>query len=113
MNLNEYQKQAIASAIYPEKSTGQLIAVLYCALGLAEEAGETAGKIKKMIRDHEGVMSDEIRHRIMREMGDVLWYLAALSTELGSELSQVAELNLEKLRDRKDRGALRGSGDDR
>lgn len=113
MKLDEFQQEAHSSAIYPQKTTGQLIAVLYCALGLAEEAGETAGKIKKMIRDHDGVMNDDMRHRITREMGDVLWYLAALATELGVSLSEVARINIEKTQDRKDRGTLRGSGDDR
>lgn len=113
MKLDDYQERALASAIYPERTTGSKIAIVYCALGLAEEAGESAGKIKKMLRDNDGVLDDDIRHRLSRELGDVLWYLAALAREIGLKLSDVAETNLDKTKDRLTRGMIRGSGDDR
>lgn len=103
MTLNEYQKMAARTAIY--KSTHS---VLYPALGLAGEAGEVANKIKKMLRD------DEFdRQAIAAEIGDVLWYVAALSRDLNIDLHDIAMQNLEKLYGRKARGTLGGNGDKR
>jgi NTP pyrophosphatase (non-canonical NTP hydrolase) len=103
MTLNQYQDAASKTAIY--SSTHQ---ILYPALGLAGEAGEVANKVKKMIRDN-----NFDRNGIAAEIGDVLWYLAALSRDLNIDLHDIALENLKKLYDRKARGTLKGSGDNR
>ncbi len=82
-------------------------------LGLANEVGEVAGKIKKIFRDRGGEITDADRRALMLELGDVLWYLAELCTRLGIALDDVAAANLEKLRGRAERGTLRGDGDER
>ncbi|MHB8651986.1 MAG: nucleoside triphosphate pyrophosphohydrolase family protein [Minisyncoccota bacterium] len=109
MNFNEYQQKCGETATYPEVGKN----FVYPTLGLAGEAGEVAEKIKKVIRDDAGVMSDEKREEIKKELGDVLWYVAQLSTELGLELGNVAQGNLDKLASRKERGVLYGGGDNR
>jgi len=108
-DFDEYQKKAGETAIYPVIGAK----FVYPALGLADESGEVVGKIKKIMRDDNGVVTEEKRTDIKKELGDVLWYLAQLSTELGLKLSEVAEGNVEKLTSRKDRGVLHGSGDNR
>jgi NTP pyrophosphatase (non-canonical NTP hydrolase) len=77
------------------------------------EAGEVAGKIKKIFRDKDGVISEDDRQALKSELGDVLWYLAQICTELGLTLDEVAEANLEKLFSRLDRNRIRGDGDHR
>lgn len=109
MNFDEYQKKAGETALYPVIGAK----FVYPALGLADEAGEVVGKIKKVMRDDNGVVSEEKKIEIKKELGDVLWYLAQLSTELNLKLSEVATANVEKLSSRKDRGVLHGSGDNR
>lgn len=113
MDLDVFQETALSAAIYPSRNTRTLASMTYCALGLAEEAGEVAGKLKKIIRDGEGLITPDGRERMARELGDVLWYVSAMARELGLTLSEVAEMNLAKIRDRVSRGTLRGSGDDR
>ena len=109
MELNDYQKRSRKTALYT------LIGhpVIYPTLGLVNEAGEVAGKIKKVFRDKEGQFSEETLHALESELGDVLWYLAQVSTELGLNLDDIAEANLTKLSDRMDRGKLKGDGDTR
>ena len=85
----------------------------YPALGLCGEAGEVAEKVKKTLRDDGGVLTDERREALSRELGDVLWYLSQLATEAGLDLEEIAAENLDKLLSRRERGMLRGSGDDR
>ena len=85
----------------------------YPALGLCGEAGEVAEKVKKTLRDDGGVLSDERREALSRELGDVLWYLSQLATEAGLDLEEIAAENLDKLLSRQERGVLRGSGDER
>jgi NTP pyrophosphatase (non-canonical NTP hydrolase) len=87
--------------------------IVYPTLGLVNEAGELAGKVKKIFRDRGGVVSDDDRRALTLELGDVLWYLAELCTQLGVSLDDVATANLEKLRSRAERGTLAGDGDDR
>jgi NTP pyrophosphatase (non-canonical NTP hydrolase) len=110
--MNEYQTEAQATAIYPDAGTGSMTALTYLALGLGE-AGEIQGKIKKILRDANGVIGAEDRIEIAKELGDLQWYVAVLACELGLPLSQVAQLNLAKLADRQSRGVLAGSGDER
>jgi NTP pyrophosphatase (non-canonical NTP hydrolase) len=105
MTLNDYQKFTDSTRSFPEKH-----AIVYPALGLSEEAGEVAGKVKKWLRgDTEKLDVD----RVKKEMGDVLWYLASLATDLGITLEDVAQTNIEKLTKRKETGTLKGDGDDR
>lgn len=101
--FDNYQRQAVETAIYP--STAQ---VLYPAMGLANEAGEVLGKVKKIIRDGQFNRDD-----IADELGDVLWYAAALARDLNVDLSTIARRNLAKLASRKERGTLGGNGDKR
>jgi NTP pyrophosphatase (non-canonical NTP hydrolase) len=83
----------------------------YPALGLVGEAGEVAEHAKKAIRDDGGAVTDERRAMLSRELGDVLWYVSQLASELGLELDLIARENLEKLFSRQSRGVLSGSGD--
>lgn len=108
MELSEYQQLAKRTAEYPRGSW-----LHYPALGLAGEAGEVAEHVKKAIRDNGGEVTPERRQAIAKELGDVLWYVAALATELGLDLDEIAQGNLEKLLSRQRRGVLSGSGDDR
>ena len=109
MNFSDYQKRSRATAQYP--SIGH--PVIYPVLGLANEAGEVAGKIKKVFRDKGGEISAETRSALQAELGDVLWYLAQVCTELELSMDEVAESNLAKLLDRQARGQIRGDGDNR
>jgi NTP pyrophosphatase (non-canonical NTP hydrolase) len=85
--------------------------IVYPTLGLANEAGEVAGKVKKIFRDREGVITDADREALTQELGDVLWYLSELCTRLGIRLEDVAARNVAKLADRASRGVIRGDGD--
>lgn len=110
MTLEEYQKATNETAVYPKENN---LGLTYTTLGLASEAGEVAGKFKKVIRDMDGKMSDEVKKEMGKEVGDVLWYVSQVCTELGLSLEKIAAENLEKLRSRKDRGQLSGNGDNR
>jgi NTP pyrophosphatase (non-canonical NTP hydrolase) len=109
MNFSEYQSRSRKTAIYP--AIGH--PVVYPTLGLTNEAGEVAGKIKKIFRDKSGEISAADREALKSELGDVLWYLAQVSTELEISLEEVAEHNLEKLSSRQERGKIGGEGDNR
>lgn len=108
MTLNEYQQRAKTTAIYPEHGTGLYAAITYCTLGLTGEAGEVANKVKKLLRDEDTI---NMRAKIMKEIGGVLWYAATLADELGANLDSVAQDNLDDLASRKERNALKGEGD--
>lgn len=109
MDFQEYQDRSRETAVYPDRGRN----IVYPTLGLAGEAGEVAEKIKKVLRDDGGSVSEEKRREILRELGDVLWYVAQIATELRLSLSDIAAQNLEKLASRKDRAKLSGSGDNR
>lgn len=109
MNFSDYQKLSRRTAGYP--SIGH--PVIYPVLGLANEAGEVAGKVKKIFRDKGGVIGEAEREALKAELGDVLWYIAQVCTELEIPLDDVAEANLAKLLDRQARGKIRGDGDNR
>ena len=108
LQANDYQKKTLETAIYPQAGSGSPIELYYLGLGIASEAGEVAGKIKKIIRD--GSL-DTVA--IVQEVGDVLWYAARLCDALGFELEDVLQLNYAKLTKRKDNGTIQGSGDQR
>ena len=109
MNFTDYQQKSKATAKYPVIGHG----VIYPTLGLTNEAGEVAGKIKKVFRDKDGVISEETRQALKAELGDVLWYLAQVATELNLSLDEIAEYNIAKLLDRQARGKIQGDGDNR
>ena len=109
MNFNDYQTKSRVTAKYP--AIGH--SVIYPTLGLVNEAGEVAGKIKKVFRDKSGEINAETRQALESELGDVLWYLAQVSTELNLSLDEIAEYNLAKLLDRQARGKIQGDGDNR
>ncbi len=109
MELNHYQKEARTTAFYP--GVGQN--PIYPTLGLSGEAGEVADKVKKVIRDRDGIFDESAREDIMLELGDVLWYVSQLSSELGFELEEIAKANLYKLASRAARGQISGDGDKR
>jgi NTP pyrophosphatase (non-canonical NTP hydrolase) len=111
LTFHEYQDATATTAVYPGRGcTGGLV---YVALGLAGEAGEIANKVKKIIRDDEGHITPEKAEEIRKELGDVLWYVSQVANELNTSLTYTAGENLDKLADRKIRGVLHGSGDNR
>lgn len=109
MDFNTYQTES--------RKTWGLVhtdhAIVYPTLGLANEAGEVAGKVKKLFRDKGGHISVEDREDLKYELGDVLWYLAQICTELDLTLEEVADANIEKLFSRLERGTIQGDGDKR
>jgi NTP pyrophosphatase (non-canonical NTP hydrolase) len=109
VRFSEYQVLSRETAVYPNVGDN----IVYPALGLCGEAGETAEKVKKAIRDDGGTLTEERREAIAAELGDVLWYVAQLASEAGLELETIAEANLEKLASRQQRSVLHGSGDTR
>ena len=109
MDLNQYQCKARETALYPDVGHNPI----YPTLGLAGEAGEVAEKVKKVLRDCNGVFDNSAKEAIKLELGDVLWYVSQLSSELGFDLADVAHSNLEKLLSRSKRGNISGDGDNR
>jgi len=108
VQIGEYQRLSRRTAAYPREAW-----LAYPALGLAGEAGEVAEHVKKLIRDDAGELSKQRRLALSKELGDVLWYVAQLASELELDLDAVAQENLDKLLSRQRRGVLSGSGDDR
>lgn len=109
LTFDEYQEKAWLTAIYPNIGEN----IYYPTLGLVGEAGEIANKIKKIMRDNGGILTIEKRNELIAEMGDVLWYLAALATELKTSLNTIAYQNLDKLFSRLENGTIKGEGDSR
>ncbi len=113
MEFDEYQKKAKKYDFFEATTDLKDVGFIEKVLGLVGEAGETADKIKKIIRDKGGVASDEDRDLIIKELGDTLWYIAAISRYLDVPLSKVANTNIEKLESRYQRNKLHGEGDNR
>ena len=109
MTFEEYQKLSRKTALYPNKDKN----FIYPTLGLCGESGEVAEKIKKVLRDDDGVLNEGKKEELKKELGDVLWYLAQIATESGLSLNEIASLNIEKLSSRLERGKISGSGDNR
>src|SRR5690349_4119657 len=108
MHIVDYQHDSRDTAVYPGIDTyGGLV---YATLGLNGEAGEVAEQVKKSMRDDDAVLTHERREKLVKELGDVMWYAAAVATELGISLAEVCEQNLEKLRSRKERDLIHGEG---
>ena len=110
MTFEEYQKRALMTVI---SSSDAFKDSLHWVLGINGEAGEVAEKVKKIIRDKNGVMSQQDKLELGKELGDVLWYLAVFAHDLGLPLDRIARENLDKLQSRKARGVLGGTGDNR
>ena len=116
MDLNEYQREAVKTAVFPAED-----GIAYCSLKLCGEAGEHAEKVGKLYFRHDSGelehmqkdMMDAKVHSIVQELGDVMWYVANLAELYGYTLEEIAQMNLVKLRDRQERGVLKGSGDTR
>jgi len=108
MNFREYQEKAFTTALPSIKDN-----IYYHTLGLSGEAGEICNKIKKVMRDKNGEISDEMKESLKAEIGDVMWYVASLCTVLGLDLEDVCSANLDKLYSRMERNKLSGSGDNR
>lgn len=120
MNFDEYQKMAIKTDLdsnsmgeITEKKCLNTVGFIDKALGVAGEAGEFADKIKKIMRDKKGFYTDEDLEAIVKELGDVLWYVAVTSLYLGVPMSELAQKNIDKLQSRAQRNTLQGEGDDR
>jgi NTP pyrophosphatase (non-canonical NTP hydrolase) len=109
MDFTQYQQKAQTTALYPNVGNN----LYYPVLGLGGETGEVLNKVKKVMRDNDGKVTDELREILKSELGDVLWYVAALASELKLDLDEVARANIEKLFSRKERGVIKGSGDER
>jgi NTP pyrophosphatase (non-canonical NTP hydrolase) len=109
VDLQTYQHRSRETARYPDAGANPI----YPTLGLCGEAGEVADKVKKVIRDRDGVFSPEVIAALQLELGDVLWYVAQLATELGLDLEAVAQANLDKLASRAARNVISGDGDQR
>lgn len=101
-----YQREAMTTRIYPAEDN-----LVYSALGLAGEAGELTNKVKKIMRGDQN--RDELIAGIRGEMGDVLWYLAALAEDIGADLGDIARENIDKIKSRQSRGEIHGAGDNR
>lgn len=113
MNMDTYSKKAIGTLL-GDHALGDIDARLTSQVfGLVGESGEIAEKFKKLIRDKHGVMSEEDTKEILKELGDVLWYVNSIAFLLGSDLETVAHTNLDKLASRQSRGVMQGSGDNR
>ncbi len=110
MDFNEYQKQASTTARFENLNVDPII---YLALGLAGESGEVVEKIKKIVRNDGGEISDEKREAIKLELGDVLWYVSQMADVLGIPFEEVAKANIDKLASRMDRGVICSEGDNR
>ena len=119
MNFNEYQERAgkfdtfSYEKFVAEGAKANHLGILEKVLGLAGESGEACDKIKKIIRDENGEVSELVRKELVKELGDILWYLAMVSKYLGVEFEEVAKMNIEKLQDRLERNKIHGSGDNR
>ncbi len=109
MNFQEYQEQSRQTAIYPDVGNN----FVYPILGIAGESGEVAEKVKKILREKNGAVDEEAKQELAKELGDLLWYMSQLASELGITLDEVAKSNIDKTRSRMERGALLGNGDNR
>jgi NTP pyrophosphatase (non-canonical NTP hydrolase) len=110
MTFDEYQKQALTTALTSDDAFKDM---MHWVLGLNGEAGEVAEKLKKIIRDKQGILSEADKQELAKELGDVLWYIAVFAHDLGVPLEDIAATNVKKLADRQQRNVIKGSGDNR
>lgn len=109
MDFKEYQKFADSVARYPNRGNNYI----YATLGLVGESGEVAEKIKKLIREKDHELTPEFKKEVLKEIGDVLWFVATFAYEMGADIEEVARLNVEKLTSRMERDVVYGDGDNR
>ncbi len=109
MNFQEYQEQSRKTAVYPQVGSN----FVYPILGMAGESGEVAEKVKKVLREKNGIVDEAAKEEIIKELGDLLWYMSQLASELGISLDEVAQKNITKTQSRMERGTLLGDGDNR
>jgi NTP pyrophosphatase (non-canonical NTP hydrolase) len=115
--FDDYDAIRLTTSLYSDDvrlitHTGEIVA-LYPFFGLAGEVGEVHEKLKKIMRDNDGIINPDVRNALIKELGDILWYLSACSRELGVSLQHVANQNVSKLLSRMERNQLQGSGDNR
>ena len=113
MNFDEYQEKAKEYDLFKNVEGLSEVGFIEKVLGLVGEAGETVDKVKKILRDKDGIATSEDKKEIAKELGDTLWYLANISRYLGIPLSEVAQMNIDKLESRMSRNRLHGEGDNR
>jgi NTP pyrophosphatase (non-canonical NTP hydrolase) len=116
MDFQEYQDKSKVTAIYPNFDAEVYHKhrnLIYTTFGLMGETGEVVEKIKKLFRDDAGEISEARKQELVKELGDVLWYVSQIATELGVSLEEVIQQNIEKIYSRKDRGVIQGDGDNR
>jgi NTP pyrophosphatase (non-canonical NTP hydrolase) len=126
MDADRYQAIAFTTATFDEGARNLMsdhkydlqdatdyLELAYCTLKLNGEAGELAEQVGKALRDDNGVITAERRSAILKELGDVQWYVAAIATGMGVTLSDIMQTNLDKLASRKERNVIHGSGDER
>jgi NTP pyrophosphatase (non-canonical NTP hydrolase) len=120
MDFNQYQEESFKTAFFAGKNNPfsedvkeNISGLIYCTLGLTEEAGEVSGNVKKLWRDDDLQMTPERKDKLEKELGDTLWYLSAMAKMLGMSLEDVAQANIDKCIDRKNRDVQHGDGDDR
>jgi len=113
MDINDYSEQALSTLIGEHDIVDMDATLISQVFGLVGESGEVAEKFKKLIRDKKGSISEADRQEIVKELGDILWYINSVSALLGSSLEEVATKNLDKVLSRKARGVTHGSGDNR
>ena len=113
MDFKTYQEEVDKASFYPDAHTGSLESIVYGALALNGEAGEVAEKVKKIWRDKNGEFGADDKHAVVKELGDTLFYITRIASELGYSLETVAEINVAKFQYRKSMGTLQGSGDNR
>lgn len=111
MNMSEYAKEARTTAIYPGQGT--TTGLYYATMGLAGEVGEVCNKVKKILRDDNGVLTPKRQAELEGEYGDIFWYIAMSMFEAGLDPAKVMQANLDKLASRQERGVLKGAGDTR
>lgn len=113
MTFDEYQKQALTTAYTNPKHKDTLMDQTVWAMGIVGEAGEVIEKWKKMVAYNEGKITDEFLQDIKKELGDIVWYIAVLANSLDISFEEIMEVNLNKLKDRKERNVIKGKGDNR
>ena len=113
MDFNEYQEKCGLTDVGTSAQDCIEPGWLYYVLGIAGEAGELMEKIKKLFRDKNGVIDDEFKQMVIKEMGDYHWYSARLCSAFDIEYNEIPKHNTEKLLSRLERGKLHGDGDER
>jgi len=113
MNFDLYQKEALKTAVFPDFDSNYVEGLIYPIIGLAGECGELSNKFKKVLRDHNGVVTGEMNKLLCDELGDCLWYIAIIAHKLNINLNTIATNNIYKLEQRKLKNTLKGDGDGR